>query len=129
MEDDAELHAEEDKKLRELVDVKNLSEGMIHSIKKTMTDHPDKVEKDEKEKIEKAISDLEESLKSDNKDDIEAKNKILAEASQKLGEKIHADQQASEAQPKKGGKNKEKTVDAEVVDAEFEEVKKDDKKK
>ena len=64
MEDDAELHAEEDKKLRELVDAKNLSEGMIHSIKKTMADHPDKVEKDEKEKIEKAISELEESLKS-----------------------------------------------------------------
>ena len=63
MEDDAELHAEEDKKLRELVDTKNLSEGMIHSIKKTMTDNPDKVEKEEKVNIEKAISDLEESLK------------------------------------------------------------------
>jgi molecular chaperone DnaK len=129
MEDDAELHAEEDKKLRELVDAKNLSEGMIHSIKKTMADHPDKVEKDEKVKIEKAISDLEGALKSDNKDDIEAKNKVLAEASQKLGEKIHADQQAPQGQTKEGGKNKEKTVDAEVVDAEFEEVKKDDKKK
>jgi len=128
MEDDAELHAEEDKKLRELVDVKNLSEGMIHSVKKTMTDHPDKVEKDEKVKIEKAISDLEESLKTDNKDDIETKSKILSEASQKLGEKIHAEQQASQAQPKEGAKNKEKTVDAEVVDAEFEEVKKEDKK-
>jgi len=128
MEDDAELHAEEDKKLRELVDAKNLSEGMIHSIKKTMVDHPDKVEKDEKGKIEKAISELEEALKSDKKDDIEAKSKILGEASQKLGEKIHADQQPAEAQQKKGDKNKEKTVDAEVVDAEFEEVKKDDKK-
>ena len=128
MEDDAELHAEEDKKLRELVDTKNLAEGMIHSIKKTMTDHPDKVEKDEKVKIEKAITDLEEALKTDNKDDIEAKNKVLAEASQKLGEKIHAEQQASQNQPKEDGKNKEKTVDAEVVDAEFEEVKKEDKK-
>ena len=128
MEDDAELHAEEDKKLRELVDAKNLAEGMIHSVKKTMTDHPDKVEKNEKEKIEKAISDLEEALKTDKKDDIEAKNKVLAEASQKLGEKIHAEQQASQAQPKENDKNKEKTVDAEVVDAEFEEVKKEDKK-
>ena len=128
MEDDAELHAEEDKKLRELVDAKNLAEGMIHSVKKTMTDHPDKVEKTEKEKIEKAISDLEEALKTDKKDDIEAKNKVLAEASQKLGEKIHAEQQASQAKPKENGKNKEKTVDAEVVDAEFEEVKKEDKK-
>jgi molecular chaperone DnaK len=129
MEDDAELHAEEDKKLRELVDAKNLSEGMIHSIKKTMSDHPDKVEKDEKEKIESAIKDLEESLKSDNKEEIEAKNKLLAEASQKLGEKIHADEKSAQAQPEQGAKNKEKTVDAEVVDAEFEEVKKDEKKK
>ncbi len=128
MEDDAELHAEEDKKLRELVDTKNLAEGMIHSIKKTMTDNPDKVDKDEKVKIEKAITDLEEALKTDNKDDIEAKNKVLAEASQKLGEKIHAEQQASQNQPKEDVKNKEKTVDAEVVDAEFEEVKKEDKK-
>ena len=128
MEDDAELHAEEDKKLRELVDAKNLSEGMIHSIKKTMSDHPDKVEKDEKEKIESAIKDLEESLKSDNKEEIEAKNKLLAEASQKLGEKIHADEKSAQAQPEQGAKNKEKTVDAEVVDAEFEEVKKDEKK-
>jgi molecular chaperone DnaK len=128
MEDDAELHAEEDKKLRELVDAKNLSESMIHSIKKTIADHPDKVEKVEKEKIEKAISELEEVLKTDNKDDIEAKNKILAEASQKFSEKIHADQQAAQAQPKEGGKNKEKTVDAEVVDAEFEEVKTDNQK-
>jgi molecular chaperone DnaK len=93
-----------------------------------MADYPDKVEKDEKEKIERAISELEKALKTDNKDDIEAKNKILAEASQKLSEKIHADQQAAQAQPKEGGKNKEKTVDAEVVDAEFEEVKKDNKK-
>ncbi|MFL2980504.1 MAG: molecular chaperone DnaK [Methylophilaceae bacterium] len=128
MEDDAELHAEEDKKLRELVDTKNLAEGMIHSIKKTMTDNPDKVDKDEKVKIEKAITDLEEALKTDNKDDIEAKNKVLAEASQKLGEKIHAEQQASQNQSKEDVKNKEKTVDAEVVDAEFEEVKKEDKK-
>ena len=65
--------------------------------------------------------------------EIEAKNKILVEASQKLGEKVQAaqqaEQQASQAQPKEEGrgKNKEKTVDAEVVDAEFEEVKKEDK--
>ena len=67
-------------------------------------------------------------MKTDKKDDIEAKNKILAEASQKLGEKIHAEQQAPKSETKEGAKNKEKTVDAEVVDAEFEEVKKEDKK-
>ena len=94
MEEDAEKHAEEDQKLRELVDVKNAAEAMIHSVQKTMTDHKDKVTDDEKSKIESAIKDLEEAVKTDNKEEIEAKNKVLAEASQKLGEKVYADQQA-----------------------------------
>ncbi|MDC6476808.1 molecular chaperone DnaK [Methylophilaceae bacterium] len=131
MEEDAEKHAEEDQKLRELVDVKNAAEAMIHSVQKTMTDHKDKVTDDEKSKIESAIKDLEEAVKTDNKEEIEAKNKVLAEASQKLGEKVYADQQAQQAQPQGNEAQsgaEEKTVDAEVVDAEFEEVKAEDKK-
>ena len=131
MEEDAEKHAEEDQKLRELVDVKNAAEAMIHSVQKTMADHKDKVTDDEKSKIESAIKDLEEAVKTDNKEEIEAKNKVLAEASQKLGEKVYADQQAQQGQPQGNeaqGEAKEKTVDAEVVDAEFEEVKAEDKK-
>jgi len=131
MEEDAEKHAEEDQKLRELVDVKNAAEAMIHSVQKTMTDHKDKVTDDEKTKIESAIKDLEEAVKTDNKEEIEAKNKVLAEASQKLGEKVYADQQAQQGQPQGNeaqGGAEEKTVDAEVVDAEFEEVKAEDKK-
>jgi molecular chaperone DnaK len=131
MEEDAEKHAEEDQKLRELVDVKNAAEAMIHSVQKTMTDHKDKVTDDEKTKIESAIKDLEEAIKTDNKEEIEAKNKVLAEASQKLGEKVYADQQAQQGQPQGNeaqGGAEEKTVDAEVVDAEFEEVKAEDKK-
>ena len=131
MEEDAEKHAEEDLKLRELVDVKNAAEAMIHSVQKTMTDHKDKVTDDEKSKIESAIKDLEEAVKTDNKEEIEAKNKVLAEASQKLGEKVYADQQAQQGQPQGNeaqGGAEEKTVDAEVVDAEFEEVKAEDNK-
>jgi len=131
MEEDAEKHAEEDQKLRELVDIKNAAEAMIHSVQKTMTDHKDKVTDDEKSKIESAIKDLEEAVKTDNKEEIEAKNKVLAEASQKLGEKVYADQQAQQGQPQGNeaqGGAEEKTVDAEVVDAEFEEVKAEDKK-
>ena len=131
MEEDAEKHAEEDQKLRELVDLKNSAEAMIHSVQKTMTEHKDKVTDDEKSKIESAIKDLEESIKTDNKEEIEAKNKVLAEASQKLGEKVYADQQAQQGQPQGNegqGAGEEKTVDAEVVDAEFEEVKSEDKK-
>lgn len=131
MEEDAEKHAEEDQKLRELVDTKNSAEAMIHSVQKTMTDHKDKVTDDEKTKIESAIKELEDALKTDNKDEIEAKNKVLAEASQKLGEKVYAEQQAQQGQPQgneQQTEQKEKTVDAEVVDAEFEEVKTEDKK-
>ena len=131
MEEDAEKHAEEDQKLRELVDLKNAAEAMIHSVQKTMTEHKDKVTDDEKSKIESAIKDLEESIKTDNKEEIEVKNKVLAEASQKLGEKVYADQQAQQGQPQGNegqGAGEEKTVDAEVVDAEFEEVKSEDKK-
>ena len=131
MEEDAEKHAEEDQKLRELVDTKNSAEAMIHSVQKTMTDHKDKVTDEEKNKIEAAIKELEEAIKTDNKEEIEAKNKVLAEASQKLGEKVYADQQAQQGQTpgnEQQTEQKEKTVDAEVVDAEFEEVKAEDKK-
>ena len=128
MEEDAEKHAEEDLKLRELVDVKNAAEAMIHSVQKTMTDHKDKVTDDEKSKIESAIKDLEEAVKTDNKEEIEAKNKVLAEASQKLGEKVYADQQAQPQGNEAQSGAEEKTVDAEVVDAEFEEVKAEDNK-
>ena len=126
MEDEAAQYADEDRKLRELVDARNSADGMIHSVKKSLTEHGDKLEADEKEKIEAAIKDAEEAIKGDDKAEIEAKTNALMEASQKLGEKVYAEQQAQqgggEAQPQD-----EKTVDAEVVDAEFEEVK-DEKK-
>jgi molecular chaperone DnaK len=128
MEEDAEKHAEEDKKLKELVDAKNMAEAMIHSVEKSMKDHGDALSKEEKDKIDSSIKDLQEALKTDNKDEIEAKNKALAEASQKLGEKVYAEQQAKQqAQGAPQGENEEKTVDADVVDADFEEVK-DEKK-
>ena len=124
MEEDAVKYADEDRKIRELVDVKNSADGMIHSVKKSITDHGDKLDAAEKEKIEAAIKSLEESLKSDNKEEIEAKTKELMEASQKLGEKIYAEQQAQQPNAGAAPQQEEKTVDAEVVDAEFEEVKK-----
>jgi molecular chaperone DnaK len=128
MEEDAIKYADEDRKIRELVDAKNSADGMVHSVKKSITDHGDKLDAAEKEKIEAAIKSLEESLKSDNKEEIETKTKELMEASQKLGEKIYAEQQAQ--QPGSGAApQEEKTVDAEVVDAEFEEVKQDKKDK
>jgi len=126
MEEDAIKYADEDKKYRELVDARNAADGMVHSVKKSMTEHGDKLDEAEKTAIETAIKDVEEVLQSDDKDGIEAKTNALMEASQKLGEKVYAAEQAKtnaeNAQPNPAG---EKTVDAEVVDAEFEEVKKD----
>jgi molecular chaperone DnaK len=131
MEEDAEKFADEDKKVKELVDAKNSAEAMIHSVQKTMKEHQDKLSDDEKKGIEEAIKGLEEAIKSDNKDEIEAKNKVLAEASQKLGEKVYAEEQAKQQAGQQadapGDNPKEKTVDAEVVDADFEEVKKEEK--
>jgi molecular chaperone DnaK len=132
MEEDAEKFADEDKKVKELVDAKNSAEAMVHSVQKTMKEHQEKLSDEEKKGIEDAIKGLEEAIKSDNKDEIEAKNKVLAEASQKLGEKVYAEEQAKQQagqQSETASDNpKEKTVDAEVVDADFEEVKKEDKK-
>ena len=126
MEEDAIKYADEDKKYRELVDARNAADGMVHSVKKSLAEHGDKLDEAEKEAIEAAIKDVEEVLQSDDKDAIVAKTEALTTASQKLGEKVYAAQQAEantqSAQPSPEG---EKTVDAEVVDAEFEDVKKD----
>src|SRR6186713_3354107 len=96
---DAEAHAEEDRKALELVNSRNQLEALIHSVKKSLAEHGDKLDEAEKTAIETAIKDVEEVLQSDDKADIEAKAQALAQASQKLGEKIYADAQAKNAQP------------------------------
>lgn len=103
---DAELNAEEDKKLAELVQAKNQAEGLIHSVKKSLTDYGDKIGADEKAKIESAIKEAEEAVKSDDKAQIDAKSEALMTASQKLGEIMYAQAQAEAgaAQPEGGAK-------------------------
>jgi molecular chaperone DnaK len=124
MEEDAAKYADEDRKLRELVDARNSADGMVHSVKKSLSEHGDKLDADEKAKIEAAIKDVEDVLKDGDKETIEAKTNALMEASQKLGEKVYAEQQA-QANTESAQPQGEKTVDGDVVDAEFEEVKKD----
>jgi len=117
---DAEANAEEDRKQVELVHARNQADNMIHSVKKALTEHGDKVGADEKGKIEAAIAAAEEALKSNDKSAIESTTQALAAASQKLGEQVYAQAGAgAEGQPGKDTK----TADADVVDAEFEEVK------
>lgn len=124
MEEDAAKYADEDKKLRELVDARNQADSVLHSVKKSLAEHGDKIEADEKAKIEDAIKDLEAVAKDgDDKEVIEAKTNALMEASQKLGEKVYAEQQA-QANTDSAQAETEKTVEGDVVDAEFEEVKK-----
>ena len=122
---DAESHAEEDKKALEIVTARNACDAMIHSVKKALADYGDKIDADEKGKIESALKEAEEAMKGNDKDAIEAKTTALAQASQKLGEKIYAEQQAAAAAAggapgaDAGGKKDE----GDVVDAEFTEVK------
>jgi molecular chaperone DnaK len=126
MEEDAIKYADEDKKYRELVDARNAADGMVHSVKKSLSEHGDKLDTAEKEAIEAAIKGVEEVLQSDDKDAIEAATTVLTEASQKLGEKVYAAEQAeANTQSAQPSQEAEKTVDGDVMDAEFEEVKKD----
>jgi len=121
---DAEEHADEDRRTRELVDARNQADTLIHSAKKSLAEHGDKVEAAEKSRIEAAIRDAEEAIKGSDKDAIEAKTKVLAEASHKLAEKMYAQQSGAGAgaEPQSQG-GSAKGDDSNVVDAEFEEVK------
>jgi molecular chaperone DnaK len=130
---DAELNAAEDKKKLEIVQARNSADAMVHSVKKSLTEHGDKLDAGEKTKIEAALKDVEEALKGDDKATIEAKTESLMQASQKLGEKMYADAQAAAGATGGGGaegvhpeaaKAQAKPADDNVVDAEFKEVKK-----
>ncbi len=117
---DAEAHADEDRKARELVEARNQADAMIHGVKKSMKEMGDKLDKAEKEKIETAITDLEAALQDGDKEKIESGTQTLAEASHKLAEQMYSQAQAEEGAAGEEAKSGEKD---EVVDAEFEEVK------
>ncbi|MEW5056413.1 molecular chaperone DnaK [Cycloclasticus sp. 46_83_sub15_T18] len=126
---DAEIHAEEDKKLHELVTARNTADGMIHATEKSIEEMGDKVEEQEKTDIEAAIAELQEAVKGDDKEAIEAKTEALTALSGKLAEKMYADAGAEGAAPEGAAPEAESNAQADdVVDAEFEEVKEDDKK-
>ncbi len=124
---DAEAHAEEDKKAHELVDARNQLDTLVHSVKKAVAEHGDKIG-DDKAKIEAAIAEAEEAIKSGDKAAIDAKSEALAAVSQKLGEHIYAQAQAEAgaagaAGGGAGSAGSSKANDPDVVDAEFTEVK------
>ncbi|MFO8142642.1 MAG: Hsp70 family protein, partial [Marinobacter sp.] len=124
---DAEANADEDRKFEELVQARNQGDAMVHAVRKTLTDAADKVTDSEKESIEAAIKDLEEALTGSDKDAIDSKTQKLTEVSSELAQKMYADQAAQEQQA--GGQDEAQSQKADdAVDAEFEEVKGDDKK-
>ena len=122
---DAELHAEEDKQLHELVQARNNADALIHGATKTLSDLGEGVQAEEKGEIEAAIAELKTAIATDNKDDIEAKTQHLSELSAKLAERLYA--QKADTQGAEGGQEEASSSADDVVDAEFEEVK-DDKK-
>ena len=128
---DAEAHASEDKKMRELVDARNAADTMIHATEKSIKDLGDKVDAGEKSAAETAIAELREAVKGDDKDLIEAKTTALTEAASKIAEKAYAQQaDAAGAGTTGAGEAESASTDSgeEVVDAEFEEVKDNENK-
>ncbi|MDP3009485.1 MAG: molecular chaperone DnaK [Methylococcales bacterium] len=124
---DAEAHAEEDKKLVELVHARNHADGMIHATEKSLKELADQVGADEAASIHQAIDALKEAVKTDDKDLIEAKTNDLTELSGKLAERVYAQKGAEggeEHAHHAGGASHAAEDDDGVIDADFEEVKK-----
>jgi molecular chaperone DnaK len=122
---DAEVHAEEDRKVHELVNARNQADALVHTVRKSLSELGDKVSADEKAKIEDAIKAAEEAMKGSDKSAIEAKANALAEASAKLAEQAYAQSDGGSG-PESGasaGGGAGKKPEGDVVDAEFEEVK------
>ncbi len=124
---DAEMHAEEDKKKRELVDARNQADGLVHSTEKTLKEHGDKVDASDKGEIETALQELKDSLDTDDVEDIKSKTETLMQASMKLGQAMYESEQASAAEDS-GDASDASPDDPEIVDADFEEVDDKDKK-
>ncbi len=120
---DAESHAEEDRKFRELVDTRNQADGLIHAAEKTLTELGEKASAEERLAVENAVSDLKTALAGDDKDSIDAKTAALGEASGSLAERLYAEQAADAGA--EGAEGAESAAADDVVDAEFEEVDKD----
>ena len=127
---DAESNKEADKKKREAVDVRNQADTLIHSTEKNLKEHGSKISDAEKKAIEDGSNSLKEALKGEDIDDIKKKTETLVQASMKLGEAIYKSQQSTKPDSnKEDGKDEKEKKDDNVVDADFEEVKDENKEK
>ena len=123
---DAEAHTEEDAKFEELVNLRNQANGLSHAARKMLTDAADQVTDEEKEAIESAATSLDEASKTDDKERIEAAIQVLSEATSGLAQKMYANETAAGATAGDGDGAGSSEAD-DVVDAEYEEVKDDEK--
>ncbi|MFC0403005.1 molecular chaperone DnaK [Paraburkholderia rhizosphaerae] len=122
---DAQAHAAEDHRLRELAEARNHGDALIHSTRKALGEYGEKLGASEKAKIEAAIGELEAALKGSDRDDINARMSALATASQQFGEKLYAEVQSqgsSSDGPTRPQESRESGQDDDVIDAEFKEV-------
>ena len=126
---DAESHAEEDRKFEEMVNLRNQADGLVHATRKTLSEAGDQVEAGEKEQIEAAITALEEAMKGDDSAEIEAKMNALSEAASGMAQRMYADAGAAGDAENAAGSAESGAAEDDTVDAEFEEVKDDDEKK
>jgi molecular chaperone DnaK len=127
---DAEAHAEEDKKFRELVAARNKADATIHTEEKALKDVGDKISEDEKKSASEAVAAVKTAMSGDDREDIERKTQALEQASTALLQKMYEQSAAAGAGSDTGGTggHTEKPKD-DVLDAEFEEVKESDRKK
>ncbi len=119
---DAEAHAEEDRQFQELVNTRNMADGMVHSSEKALSDLGDKVDPEERIKVEAAINDVKEALKGDDKERIEKKTEALTAAAGAIAQQAYAESPEGQATEGAAGGEQTAAADDDVVDAEFEEV-------
>lgn len=124
---DAEIHAEEDKRVQELANARNHADSMIHMARKSLSDYGDRIDSSDKAKVEEAIKALEDAARGNDKDEITQKTEALMQASQKIGEQIYkATQQAQSSATDDSAQSQQSSSnnsgDDNVVDAEFTEV-------
>jgi len=128
---DAEAHEEEDRKARELVESRNQADNLIHATEKSLKDYGDNISAEDKQKVEQAIEELRKVIDSDDKDEIEGKTRELSEAASTLAQQAYSQaggESAGGGEGQADSGQQQGRSDDEVVDAEFEEVKDDDKK-
>ena len=120
---EAEMHSDEDKKKKELIEARNQADGLVYTTEKTLKDHGDQVDAETKTKIEAALEELKTAIEGEDKDEINAKVEALAQSAHKLAEAMYAN---AETEGEGGAAG---ATDDSVVDAEFEDVEDDKKEK